>query len=718
MKAILLPAAAALCLCAPALSQCQTGELLAPDGAAGDLFGHSVSIQGDLALIGASGSGVSGAAYLFDIRTGAQVLKLEPGDLPADAEFGNAVVIDGDYLVVAAVLDDLNGMASGSVYVFDSATGQELHKLVASDGAAFDLYGLSLAVEGTMLAIGADGHDEVMTNDGAVYLIDLVTGNDLRQLVAPNAAAEDRLGGSVALRDGRVLAGAWNKTLPGTTSAGAAYLFDATSGQLLRQWTASDPGAWDFFGNAVALSENLALVGAPRSDHQGANSGSVYAFDLQTGVELGKLLPKSGGPLDLFGEGLAASDGLIAVGAPFHDDTAPDQGVVYVFDGTSGIQLGMLVAEDAQGFELFGLGLALDDGRVLVGASLHDEGGADSGAAYTYAVAGPDCNGNGVPDACDLAQGTSDDKNGNGIPDECEEGPLWWRSPLNDHWYALTTVGSWSEAEARAELWGGHLATVRSAAEDVWLGQTFAGRDLFIGYHDSAQEGTFEWTSGEALGYEGWRPGQPDDQPLPGADHALRQGASGYWWDVSDTATAMGAVEVVSDDCNQNGVPDVYELALGLAVDWNGDGVLDECVSPNYCEATINSSGLEAVIGVLGSPRIADDDFTLWAVQVAPNQFGYFLMSESQDFVPFFAGSSGNLCLGSPLFRFSKPPSGKVLFSGPQGRLVLPVDFANLPGGTVFVPGSVWYFQAWFRDVSAGGAQTSNTTDGIAIMFR
>jgi hypothetical protein len=342
-------------------------------------------------LIGASGSGNSGAAFLFDIRTGAQIFKLAPGDLPANAEFGNAAVIEGDYLVGAAVLDDVNGMASGSVYVFDSKTGQQIHKVVASDGAAFDLYGLALAVEGTMLAIGADGHDEVMTNDGAVYLIDLVT-------------------------------------------------------------------------------------------------------------------------------------------------------------------------DDAKGFELFGLGLALDEGRVLVGGSPHDEGGADSGAACLYAAAGP--------------------------------------------------------------------------------------------------------------------------------------------------------------DCNHNGVPDVYELAVGLATDWNGDGVLDECDSPNYCVATSNSSGLAAVIGALGSPRIVDDDFTLGAVQVASNQFGYFLMSGSQDFVPFFAGSSGNLCLGGPIFRFSKQPVGEVLFSGPQGRLVLPVDFANLPGGIVFGPGDVWYFQAWFPDVTGGGAPTSNTTDAIAIMFR
>jgi len=181
---------------------------------------------------------------------------------------------------------------------------------------------------------------------------------------------------------------------------------------------------------------------------------------------------------------------------------------------------------------------------------------------------------------------------------------------------------------------------------------------------------------------------------------------------------AAGAVELISEDCNQNGVPDVYELALGFAVDWNGDGVLDECDPANYCEARPNSSGWAAVMRALGSPRIDDDDFTLVAARVAPNQFGYFLMSASQDFLPFFSGSSGNLCLGSPIYRFSHPPAGEVLFSGPEGRLSLAVDFANLPGGLAFGPGDVWYFQAWFRDVTGAGVPTSNTTDGFAVMFR
>ena len=246
----------------------------------------------------------------------------------------------------------------------------------------------------------------------------------------------------------------------------------------------------------------------------------------------------------------------------------------------------------------------------------------------------------------------------------------------------------------------------------------FPGKDLFIGYHDTVQEGTFEWSSGEPAGFEAWSPGQPDDQPGPGADHALKDGTTGLWRDEPDSVQAVGAVEIISEDCNQNSVPDVYELAVGLAADWNGDGVLDECVSPNYCEATVNSSGLAAEIGAQGSPQIADDDFTLAAVQVAPNQFGYFLMSASQAFVPFFSGSSGNLCLGGQILRFIKPPAGMVLFSGPEGRLTLKVDFANLPGGTVFVPGDVWNFQAWFRDVTSGGEFTSNTTDGIAVMFR
>ena len=102
----------------------------------------------------------------------------------------------------------------------------------------------------------------------------------------------------------------------------------------------------------------------------------------------------------------------------------------------------------------------------------------------------------------------------------------------------------------------------------------------------------------------------------------------------------------------------------------------------------------------------------------AQNQFGYYLMSAERDFVPFFAGSEGNLCLASPILRFNHPPTGEVIFSGQEGVLTFSPDLTNLPSGVVFQPGETWYFQSWFRDLDGNGGFTSNTSDGVGVTWQ
>gem|GEM_PF-1351202 len=168
-------------------------------------------------------------------------------------------------------------------------------------------------------------------------------------------------------------------------------------------------------------------------------------------------------------------------------------------------------------------------------------------------------------------------------------------------------------------------------------------------------------------------------------------------------------------DCDGNTVLDVCEIAVDPALDWNGDGILDVCSPPNYCTANPNSSGQPAVMSASGSPLIADNNFTMTASQMPTFEFGYFLMASSQGFIPNVGGSAGNLCLGTPIYRFVKPPTGTILGSGSGGTFSFTPNLLNLPQGVMFQIGETWDFQAWFRD---GFASTSNFTDGIEVMFR
>lgn len=290
----------------------------------------------------------------------------------------------------------------------------------------------------------------------------------------------------------------------------------------------------------------------------------------------------------------------------------------------------------------------------------------------------------------------------------------WHHSPVNGNWYRLLAPQSWVDAEAQAQSWGGHLTTIRSQAENDWLLSTFVTDDdlPWIGYTDQDVEGTFEWTSGEPVVYENWRAGQPDDDL--GADWAIMAPPTGTWLDEPILPERPGILEVISDDCDGDGAPDAYEIALDPSLDWNGDGVLDECSSPNYCQAASNSTGVPAVIGASGSPVAAENDLTLEAWDLPQDEFAYFLTSQSTAFVPGFGGSSGNLCLGPPIVRFNR--SGEVLKSDSTGTVSLTLDLTDLPQGIAFQPGDVWYFQLWFRDWVSG--PTSNTTDGIEVLFR
>lgn len=389
----------------------QRAHLAAADGVGGDFYGISVALAGDTALVGAMyddvGANASqGSAYVL---TGsgtawAQQAHLTSSDGAAGDNFGIAVAVKGDTALVGAPNDDIGANADqGSAYVFvRGAAGWELQqKLTADDGAATDLFGYAVALsgDGNKALVGAYSADGVgNANQGAAYVFvrSGATWTQQAKLTAMDGDDGDAFGISVALTaDGNTaLVGAFLSDPGAVNDQGAAYVF--TSGglywSLQQKLFAADGAAGDNLGRSVAISGDLALVGAPR-DQVGANTlqGSAYVFSRSgtTWTEQEKLTASDGAAQDWFGFSVAIYGDTALVGA-YNDDVGPndDQGSAYVFTRVTAdtwAQQAQLTASDGEDDDFFGRSVALGNGVALVGA-YDDSVGAnpDQGSAYYF----------------------------------------------------------------------------------------------------------------------------------------------------------------------------------------------------------------------------------------------------------------------------------------------------------------------------------------------
>lgn len=316
---------------AAGLYDAATGEFLVgltpSDPGAVDFFGGAVCVGHGLAVVGAyrddDNGDDSGSAYVFDASDGQQLFKLLPDDGSAGDWFGRSVAIADGLVIVGASRD-----GSGSVYVFDAVTGQQLTKLTpqTAGDASSSGFGLSVATDGDYIAVGAFGDDEVSTNAGAVYVFD-TAGQFVRKLLPPASMGGGQLGLSVDIDAGTVVGGAWRANTGGYGDAGLALVFDAASGQLLRTLGAMDPKQGALFGYSVGIGGGTVVVGAESDTDQGDRSGSAYLFDAGTGVQLAKLFPSDGAPIEYFGiDADVGSDGTVVVAS------ARDEGVFYTYD--------------------------------------------------------------------------------------------------------------------------------------------------------------------------------------------------------------------------------------------------------------------------------------------------------------------------------------------------------------------------------------------------
>ena len=378
-------------------------KLTASDAAAGDEFGFSVAISGDTLVVGAyqddDGGTSSGSAYVFTRsgNTWTQQAKLTAPDAAASDYFGKSVAISGDSVVVGAYGNDDAGSTSGSAYVFtrSGTTWTEQQKVTASDAAAGDRFGESVAISGDTLLVGAHANDDAGSNSGSAYVFTRIgnTWTEQQKLAGSDTGYDDNFGKSVAISGDTLVVGAYIDDDDGSAS-GSAYVFtrSSTTWTQKKKLTASDAAAGDYFGESVAISGDTLVVGADRNDDAGGSSGSAYVFTRSgtSWTEQQKLTASDAAAGDYFGESVAISGDRVVVGAYQDDDGGTSSGSAYVFtrSGNTWTQQAKLTAPDAAASDYFGKSVAISGDSVVVGAYGNDDAGSTSGSAYVFTRSG------------------------------------------------------------------------------------------------------------------------------------------------------------------------------------------------------------------------------------------------------------------------------------------------------------------------------------------
>lgn len=303
--------------------------------------------------------------------------------LSADSEdedqYGQSVSIDGNVCIVGAF-----GVGAGKgvaeIHRFNGTDWIREQRISASDGVSWDRFGYSVSIDGNVCAIGAYGGEAayVFRFNGSSWLEE--------QKLVPSDYSGWLFGWSIDIEK--------NVCLVGDKSDGAVYVFryNGVSWVQEQKLNASDEsGDGDSFGDAVSISGNLCLIGAPQDDEGVSNSGSAYIFEHNgsSWVEQQKLVPS--GTINnwhLFGCSVAIdeSNNSCLIGAKGDDIKADDAGAVYFYKYYSGSWtfFEKLFAPDAAAHDVFGGAVSLSGDTFVVGSSGGDDLGSVSGSAYVF----------------------------------------------------------------------------------------------------------------------------------------------------------------------------------------------------------------------------------------------------------------------------------------------------------------------------------------------
>ena len=352
-------------------------------------FGWSVAIGGKFSIVGApqevaDGQSYAGHAYVYNSSTVKLVQTLTSPNADNGGYFGNSVAISGNLAIVGAYGERLDGDGGfGHAYIFNATTGGLIHTLSNPTGQ-LAFFGYSVSISGNLAIVSApietaDGY----TSAGQAYVFNASSGKLIQNLTSPNVQLEAHFGTAVAISGQDAIVGADNQSVDGYVGAGQAYVFDADTGQVIETLSSPNSQTGGTFGGSVAMSGKVAIVGAEWETVDGyTGAGRAYVFDADTGKLLQTLTSPDLQSYSFFGTSVAISGNFAIVGG--YDENGGTGGA-YVYKANTGKLIQTLTSRHAQNYGLFGWSVGISGKLEIVGAPYETaDGFYQAGHAYLF----------------------------------------------------------------------------------------------------------------------------------------------------------------------------------------------------------------------------------------------------------------------------------------------------------------------------------------------
>lgn len=377
------------------LAHCLNGQSLILSDTQHDqlYFGWDVDLDQNRMLVGAYGAEESGYLlfgniYFYTFQEGVWNLeeKME-SPLPEPTKYGFSVALSGDY-GISSKGSNISGQSRSAFILHNTGadwfTPQQLQSGDAYFGIDVDMHG-EYAIVGAMLGNKDNyrpGSAHIYKNNGEDWAKEAVV-NPSDQI-----SGQTYFGEAVAINEHFAVVGAYGAD--DYTGAAYVYIFQDSSWVELQKLTASDGGNYFSFGDDVAIYDSTIIIGASRDGEGGSNAGAAYVFEWEDGlfIQKTKLLPNEVSPYDRFGRAVAVFQNKVLIGASRDDSNEENGGAAYLFEktGNDWILIEKIAPNLFTKEARFGSAVSLSEFHMAIGGYNYSENGICSGAVYVQEI--------------------------------------------------------------------------------------------------------------------------------------------------------------------------------------------------------------------------------------------------------------------------------------------------------------------------------------------